>query len=291
MVIIMKDQLVKALAYNSSVRIYAARTTTSVNIASSKHFLWPSASAALGRTMTIGAIMSILNEQHITIRINGGGPIGDIMVDAFSTGNVRGYVSNPHVFFQNNNGHINVKEAVGTNGFIHIIKIIDNKSFTSSSPIQTGEIAEDFAYYFTKSEQIPTAVSLGVLVNDDNSILHSGGFIIQVLPNCREEVISKIEKTLEEIPSISKMLSDNLSIEDIISLLSNNDYKIIGKENINFHCDCSKEKFANSIAVLPLKDINEMIDDGKAETVCHFCNEKYIFNKSELIKIKTSLKK
>ena len=185
----MKDYIVKAYAFNDSVRIYAANSTALVNEAQKIHDLWPTSAAAFGRLLTASVIMGAMykGDQELTIRVESDGPIGGMVTHANAIGDVKGYVVNNHVFLQYDSGKLNVGKAVG-NGFIHVTKDLKIKqAFTSSAPIQTGEIAEDFAYYFTASEQIPSAVGLGVLVNDDNTILASGGFILQVMPGIKEE--------------------------------------------------------------------------------------------------------
>ena len=188
------DTLTKALAYDKQIRIYACVTTELVSEAQKRHDLWPSSSAALGRTMTASLLTAVLKEENVTVKINGGGPIKDIIVEATKYGTVRGYVGDPYQFYQyNDSGKINVSYAVGVDGLLEVKTVINNEVFTSSAPLQTGEIADDFTYYFAASEQIPSSVGLGVLVNDDNTILASGGFIIQVLPNCSDEVITELE--------------------------------------------------------------------------------------------------
>lgn len=283
------DTLTKAIAFNNFIRIYSAVTTDIVKTAQAKHDLWPSATAALGRTLTAGILTSVIKEENLTIKINGGGPIGDIVVEALENGVVRGYCDDPYQFYQYNEGKINVSYAVGTDGLLSISSIINNEVFTSTSPIQTGEIAEDFTYYFAVSEQIPSAVSLGVLVNDDNTVLASGGYIIQVLPGCPENIIDLLEERLKEMKDVSAMIKDNYSTIDIIKEIAGSDYKILDESiPLKWQCRCSREKFSNALKLLDGKDLDEMIEEGHVETVCHFCNEKYNFNKDELTEIKKS---
>ena len=204
----MKDYLIKAYAFDGTVRIYTAVTTNLVAHAQEIHDLWPTSAAALGRLLTVSVIMGAMyaENQELTIRVEGDGPIGSMVSTTNNKGEVRGYVENPHVFLQYNSGKLNVGKSVG-NGFIHVTKDLKIRSmFTSSSVIQTGEIAEDFAYYFTASEQIPSAVGLGVLVNEDNKILSSGGFILQVMPGCKKDTIEKIEKIISELTPVSEMI-------------------------------------------------------------------------------------
>ena len=290
------DFVTKAYAYNGTVRIYVATSTNLVGEAIKRHHLWPTSAAALGRTLTIGAIMGLpyKGDEELMIRINGGGPIGDIVVRADAMGNVRGYVSNPEVFVQYNDGpmkgKLNVGYAVGNNGYINVTKDLKLRDmFTSTAAIQTGEIAEDFTYYFAASEQIPSSVGLGVLIDTDNSCLAAGGFLLQLMPGCKEESIEKIEGMLKNLDSVTKMLSDGLSHEQIINILSCGDYQILETKEIRFQCSCSKEVFANGIKSLDKATIDEMInEDGHAECVCHFCNDKYDFSKEELEQIRDS---
>lgn len=283
------DTLTKALAYDKQIRIYACVTTELVAEAQKRHDLWPSSSAALGRTMTASLLTAVLKEENVTVKINGGGPIKDIIVEATKYGTVRGYCGDPYQFYQyNDSGKINVSYAVGTDGLLEIKTLINNEVFTSSSPLQTGEIADDFTYYFAASEQIPSSVGLGVLVNDDNSILASGGFIIQVLPNCSDEVITELENKLKNIKEVSTMVKDGYSPEDIIKeLVGENNYEILDTNMpLKWYCRCSKDNFARSLGMLKNSDLEEMINDNKdIETVCNFCNTKYIFTTDELKEI------
>ncbi|MCR5307974.1 MAG: Hsp33 family molecular chaperone HslO [bacterium] len=280
------DTLTKALAYDKQIRIYAAVTTDLVAEAQKRHDLWPSSSAALGRTMTASLLTAILKEENVTVKINGGGPIKDIVVEATKYGTVRGYVGDPYQFYQyNDSGKINVSYAVGNDGLLEVKTIINNEVFTSSAPLQTGEIADDFTYYFAASEQIPSSVGLGVLVNEDNTILASGGFIIQVLPNCSEEVISELENKLKNIKEVSTMVKEGYTPEDIIKeLVGENNYELLDTNMpLKWYCRCSKENFSRSLKMLKNSDLEEMINDDKdIETVCNFCNTKYIFTVDEL---------
>lgn len=287
----MKDTLTKAYAFNKHIRIYAATTTNLVKTAQAKHYLWPSSAAALGRTLTASAIMAILKDEDLTIKINGNGPIGDVFVDASKNGTVRGYVSEPELFFQYNQGpkkgHINVSNAVGTDGFLYVSRIINNEVFTSTSPLQTGEIADDFTYYFAASEQIPSSVGLGVLVNTDNTIAAAGGFILQVMPDTPNEVLDLVEEKIANLKDISQMVNEGYTPEDIIKEISNDDYEIL-EDNIplEFKCKCNRERFLNALRLIDQKELDELIKIGHAEAVCHFCNEKYTFDKDELISLK-----
>ncbi len=281
----MKDYLIKAYGFNGTVRIYTAITTKLVSHAQEIHDLWPTSAAALGRLLTNSVIMGAMysDDQELTIRITGDGPIGEMIATTTSRGEVRGYVSNPHVFLQYNSGKLNVGQAVG-NGFIHVTKDLKIRDmFTSSSEIQTGEIAEDFAYYFTMSEQIPSAVGLGVLVGTDNKIQSSGGFILQLMPGCKEETIDKIEETIKNLMPVSKMVKKGYTPEDIMNEITNNNYQFLEKLDLNYYCTCSRDKFEKGLISLGKKQLEKILNkDKKIETVCHFCNSKYNFNENDL---------
>jgi molecular chaperone Hsp33 len=284
----MEDYLVKALAYNGQVRAYAVRSTETVGEAQRRHYTWPTASAALGRAMTATVMMGAMltDDNKITVKIEGGGPIGHILVDGNAKGEVRGYVSNPHIHFDlNEHGKLDVRRAVGTDGTLTIVKDIGLRDyFTGQVPIVSGELGEDFTYYFSASEQTPSAVGVGVLVNPDNSILAAGGFIIQLMPGTEDKTITKIEKKLSDIPPISKQIEKGLSPEELlIEILGKEEIKFLEKMPVSFSCTCSKERFGNAIIGLGQGEIQDMIDeDGQAEAHCHFCNQKYQYTKEEL---------
>lgn len=284
----MKDYLVKALAFNGQVRAYAVCSTETVSEAQRLHYTWPTASAALGRAITATVMMGAMlsGEDKLTVKIEGGGPIGHILVDSNAKGEVRGYVSNPHVHFDlNEHGKLDVRRAVGTTGTLTVVKDIGMRDyFTGQVPIVSGELGEDFTYYFSSSEQVPSAVGVGVLVNPDNSILAAGGFIIQLMPGTDEETITKIEKRLTEIPPISKQIEKGLSPEELlIEVLGSEEIKFLETIPVTFTCTCSKERFGNAIISLGKEEIEDMIEkDGQAEAHCHFCNRKYHYSKEEL---------
>lgn len=204
------DYLIKAIAYDGKVRAYATRTTDMVNEAQRRHDTWPTASAAIGRTMTASLILGAMlkGEDKLTVKIEGGGPIGAIVADANAKGEVRAYVSNPHVHFDlNEQGKLDVRRAVGTDGTLSVVKDLGLRDyFTGQVEIVSGELGDDFTYYLVSSEQVPSSVGVGVLVNPDNTILGAGGFIIQLLPGTDEETISTIEKQLSQIEPISKLI-------------------------------------------------------------------------------------
>ncbi len=281
----MNDVVIKALAYNKTVRIYATSTTNTLNAIGKRLSYYPSALDAMGRVLSMGAMMGAMlkREETITLKVEGDGPIGKIIVDSDAHGNIRGYCDNPHCHFEYNDFRLNAKETVGKTGFISVIKDLKLKEpFIGSTPIISGEIAEDFAYYFQVSEQVPSAVGLGVLVDPKNTALASGGFIIQVMPDTPDEVITKIEEKLKIIPSVSEMLSSGYTAKDIIYNIGD-DIEILDEIKVKFSCNCSKERFAKGIISLGTDEIKEMIDENKTqEAICHFCGNKYYFTKNDL---------
>ncbi|WP_077359041.1 Hsp33 family molecular chaperone HslO [Virgibacillus halodenitrificans] len=287
----MKDYLIKATAHNGMVRAYATTTTETVEEARRRHDTWATASAALGRTITISAMMGAMlkGEDSLTVKVEGRGPIGAILADANAKGEVRGYVSNPHVDFElNDKGKLDVARAVGTDGNISVIKDLGLKDyFTGEVPIISGEISEDFTYYFANSEQVPSAVGAGVLINPDHSVLAAGGFIIQVMPGAEEEVISQLEEEIQSLPAISALIQQGNTPEQILE-------RLFGKENVKVHetmpiefrCKCSKERVEQAIIGLGKEEIKQMIEeDHGAEANCHFCNETYEFTETDLEKL------
>ena len=281
----MSDYLVRGIAFNDQVRIFACRTEDTLNHIGKKLNYFPSALDAVGRVLNVGVMMgSMLKlEETVTIKVDGNGPIGKIIVYADAHGHVRAYADNPRCHFEYNDLRLNAKATVGTEGFINVIKDLKLKDpFIGSTPIVSGDIGEDFAYYFTVSEQIPTAVSVGVLVNTENEAVVSGGFIIQLLPNTSEEVISALEKKLSILPSMTELLSSGYTLEDICKNLAD-DFKLLSKQDVEFRCNCSKEKFERGLISLGKHEIEDILStDGQADTVCHFCNELYFFSKEDL---------
>lgn len=284
----MSDYLVRAVAFNGSVRAFAARTTDTIGEVQRRHMMWPTASAALGRTMTAAVIMGAMlkGEDKLTIKVEGKGPIGPIIVDTNSKGEVRGYATNPHIHFDLNEvGKLDVRRAVGTEGTLTVVKDLGLRDFfTGQVPIVSGEIAEDFTYYFATSEQVPSSVGLGVLVNPDNTILAAGGFIVQVMPGTDDETISEIEKHLSKMEPVSKLIQRGLSPEELLEeVLGEGNVKVLDSMPVKFQCTCSKERFGDAIQGLGEQEIREMIDeDGMAEAQCHFCLETYHYSKEEL---------
>lgn len=287
----MKDYLVKALAFNDEIRAYAVSTTHLVAEICRRQGCYPTASAALGRTLTAGAMMgsSLKGKENLTIRINGKGPIGSIIVDANGKGEVRGYVTNPGVHFQYHSGKLNVGMAVGIDGELSVTKDLGLKDyFTGQVPLQTGEIGDDFTYYFAVSEQIPSAVGVGVLVDTDGGVQAAGGFMIQVMPEASEATLTKLETALANIKPISGMIDEGKTPEMILAaILGEGEFRVLARQEVSFRCHCSKEKFEKGIINLGTTEIEKMIkeDDG-AEAVCHFCMERYQFTVPELEHLK-----
>jgi molecular chaperone Hsp33 len=288
----MNDYLVRGLAYNGQIRAFAITSTNTVSEACRRQDTWATASAALGRTITISVMLGAMlkGEDKLTVKVEGNGPIGYIIVDSNAKGEVRGYVKNPHVHFDlNDKGKLDVRRVVGTEGTLSVVKDLGMREhFTGQVPIVSGEISEDFTYYLATSEQVPSSVGAGVLVNPDHSILASGGFILQVMPGASDEIISRLERQIQSIPPISSLIRDGKTPEEILELLlDGGDLQILSKLPVMFKCNCSKERIGNAIVSLGKDEIQEMIDkDQGATATCHFCNETYHFSVEELEELK-----
>ena len=285
----MSDYLVRAIGFNGQVRAFAVRSTETVAEAQRRHNTWPIVSAALGRSMTATVMMGAMlkGNDKITVKIEGDGPTGPLIIDADAKGDVRGYVTNPHVHFElNEQGKLDVRRAVGTAGTLTIVKDLGMRDmFSGQTPIVSGEIAEDFTYYFATSEQVPSSVGLGVLVNPDNTVRAEGGFILQLMPGCEDETITAIEQHLATIEPVSKMIEKGYTPEQILEAVLGEEgqVEVLSKMPVQFQCQCSKERFGAAIIGLGVGEIQQMIDeDGQAEAHCHFCEEKYMFSKQEL---------
>ncbi|WP_203334986.1 Hsp33 family molecular chaperone HslO [Planococcus beigongshangi] len=284
----MADYLVRGLAFDGSIRVFAVDSTETVGEAQKRHKMWPTATAAVGRLMTGGVMLGAMlkGDDKVVLKIDGGGPLGPVLVDSNANGGVRGYAKNPQTHLDlNAKGKLDVGGAVGTDGMLSVIKDLGMRDFfTGQSPIVSGEIAEDLTYYFAVSEQVPSSVGLGVLVDTDNSVLAAGGFIVQVMPNAEEEAISKLENRLASIEPVSKMIQRGLSPEAILNeIFGGDNVEILDRMPVKFECNCSKERFAEGIMGLGAEEIGQIIDEeGKAETQCHFCLETYNYSKEEL---------
>lgn len=282
------DCLMKALVLNKEARVYILSNTDTVNEAVMRHNLWPGATSVLGKTLTMGQIMGCMlkGDEALTIKINGGnGQLGNIIVDANSKGEVRGYVDNPNVSIVNNMGGMNDYYAIGTEGMIDIIKDLKLKDLFTSSVVCTGDLANDFTYYFYESEQTNSVVYLGILIDVDNKCKVSGGMVIQLLPNATENTICYLENIIKKYPSFNNLLNE-YSLEEILKLFFNDDYEIIETRNVCFKCSCSKENFSKALLTLGKKDLQDIInEDHHIEAVCHYCGEKYDFNEEEIKEI------
>ncbi|MEC0247139.1 Hsp33 family molecular chaperone HslO [Paenibacillus chitinolyticus] len=291
----MSDYLIRGTALEGRVRAFAVLTTSITEELRRRHNTTPTATAALGRTAAAGLMMGAMlkGEEKLTLQVKGGGPIGSIVVDANSKGEVRGYVDDPNVDLPlNAKGKLDVAGAVGTEGFLYVTKDLGLKeNYRGSIPIVSGELAEDFTYYFAKSEQTPSAVALGVLVDVDRTVKVSGGFIIQLLPGLTDDEITEIEKTLAQIPPITTLLDRGASLEEVLKEVLPS-VEIMERSAVSFQCKCSRERVEQTIISLGRDELQSLIDeDGRAEVVCHFCNEAYQFEREELQTMLDSINK
>lgn len=282
----MNDYLVKAYAFDQRVRIYGATTTNLVERARTIHDTWPTASAALGRVITASVIMGAMykGDQTLTIQIDGGGPVGKIVATANAMGSVRGTIENPHIQLSTPEGKLDVGKAVGNSGFIHVTKDLKIRDiFTSSASMQTGEIADDFTYYFAMSEQIPSSVGLGVLVGEDNKIIASGGFILQLMPGAKPDTIARIEASVKSMRPISDLIGSGYTPEMLINEITGGDHQFAERLDLKYECDCSKDKFAKALITLGRQELESMIAENEPiETVCQFCGNKYSYSVADL---------
>ena len=287
----MNDYIIRATAANDQIRAFAAVTTEMVETAREHHNTSPVATAALGRLLTAGAMMGSMmkgEKDVLTLQIKAGGPLQGITVTADSQGNVKGYVGNPDVCIPaNSKGKLDVAGAVGP-GFLTVIKDMGLKEpYSGQVMLQTCEIAEDLTYYFATSEQVPSAVGLGVLMNKNNTVRQAGGFIVQLMPFAEEEVISRLEQNVQKINSVTNLLEEGHTPESLLEkVLEGFDMQINEKMDTRFHCNCSKERVAKALISIGRKELNEMIQEGKPiEMNCHFCNTNYNFTVEELKEI------
>ena len=287
----MNDYIIRATAANDQIRAFAAVTTEMVETAREHHNTSPVATAALGRLLTAGAMMGSMmkgEKDVLTLQIKAGGPLQGITVTADSQGNVKGYIGNPDVCIPaNSKGKLDVAGAVGP-GFLTVIKDMGLKEpYSGQVMLQTCEIAEDLTYYFATSEQVPSAVGLGVLMNKNNTVRQAGGFIVQLMPFAEEEVISRLEQNVQKINSVTNLLEEGHTPESLLEkVLEGFDIQINEKMDTRFHCNCSKERVAKALISIGRKELNEMIQEGKPiEMNCHFCNTNYNFTVEELKEI------
>jgi molecular chaperone Hsp33 len=283
----LQDILVRGTAWGGSIRVFAARTTRLVDEMRRRHGTLPTATAALGRAATAAAMMGAMlkGDEKLTVQIKGEGPLGQIVVDANAKGEVRGYVDHPSVHLASNSqGKLDVAGAVGRNGHLHIIKDLGLKEpYRGSVPIISGELGEDFTYYFAVSEQTPSAVGLGVLVDTDGSVLHAGGFIIQILPGLTDAELDKLERAIGAMPLVTSLLDQGETPEEILRFAVGDDLQIHDTMELRFQCKCSRDRVERTLISMGEEELRSLAEEeGKAEVVCHFCNEAYSFDKPQL---------
>lgn len=283
----MSDYIVRAIAAGGQIRAFAATTKDTVEKARQLHNTSPIATVALGRLLTGGVMMGVTmkNDSDIlTVQIKGNGPIGAMTVTADPKGNVKGFVANPEVMLPLKDGRLDIAGAVGI-GVLSVIKDIGLKEpYVGDTILITSEIADDLTYYYATSEQIPSSVGLGVLMDKDNTVEQAGGFIIQLMPDATEEVIDKLEKRIKEIKSVTHMLENGMTPEKILEyILGGMELEILDTIPTQFYCNCSKERVSKAVMSIGVKDLKEMVDDNKPiEVNCHFCNSHYTFSPQEL---------
>ena len=287
----MNDYIVRATAANAQIRAFACTTRETVEAARGHHDTTPVATAALGRLLTGGLMMGVMlkgEKDVMTLQVHADGPLKGMTVTADAFGHVKGYVNNPYVELPlNAKGKLDVAGAVGI-GFMNIIKDLGLKEpYVGQTVLQTSEIAEDLTYYFATSEQVPSSVGLGVLVGQDYKVAQAGGFIIQLMPFAEDSVIDKLEANLKDVDSVTKLLGEGLTPEQILEkLLDGFDIEFTDKIPASFYCDCSKSRVEKVLISVGKKDLQEMINDGEPiEVNCHFCNTNYTFQVDELKEI------
>ena len=282
------DYIVRATAANQQIRAFAATTKESVETARSFHNTSPVATAALGRLLTAGAMMGAMmkgDRDILTLQIKGNGPIGGITVTADSKANVKGYVQNPGVVLHaNDKGKLDVGGAIGI-GILNVIKDLGMKEpYIGQCELKTGEIGDDLTYYFAVSEQVPSSVGLGVLMEKNNTVKQAGGFIIQLMPFTSEDVVERLERKLADVSSVTAMLDAGMTPEQILGeLLGEFGVEIMDTVPTQYHCDCSRERIERALISIGKKDLQEMIDAGEAiEVNCQFCQKTYRVEVEEL---------
>lgn len=285
----MKNNVLIATALNNHARIYMINSTSVVEQARRLHGLWPTSCAALGRTLSVTALMGLMQKDEnevVTVTINGGGSIGTILCVGNCNGEVKGFCGDNEIYLKyNDTNKLAVGLCVGKDGYLKVTKNLKLKQqYTSQVALQSGEIGDDFAYYFSVSEQRPTIVSVGVLVDTDYSVTSAGAMIIELLPNHTEEDICYLENL--KINPISGELDRNPSLNDYLNTLFK-DAKVLEEKNVIYKCDCSKERFMRNILALPLKDIEELALEDEIKIKCEFCNTDYVINKDDINTILT----
>ena len=290
----MKDYIVRATAAGETVRAFAIRSTDLTAEARELHHTFPVVTAALGRLLSAGAMMGSMmkgENDKLTIQVKGDGPIGQMTVTVDSHGNVKGFPADPSVDIPlKRAGKLDVGAAVGRGTLTVSMDLGLKEPDNGQVEIQTGEIGDDLAYYYTVSEQTPSAVGLGVMVDRDSSVKHAGGFIIQIMPDAAEETISALEAKIAEAGPVTEMMEEGMSPEDILAYyLGDLDLKITEKLPVRYYCGCSKERVAGVLATISTEDLEELINDGEEiEVKCYFCNSAYKFSTDELKEIADS---
>ena len=284
----MGDYIVRATAANSQIRAFAITSRDTVEAARKAHDTSPVATAALGRLLSAGAMMGAMmkgEKDLLTLQIHASGPLNGLTVTADSQGRVKGYVGNPSVILPpNDKGKLDVGSAVGI-GFLNVIKDMGLKEpYLGQTELKTGEIGDDLTYYFAASEQVPSTVGLGVLMNRDNTVRQAGGWIIQLMPFAEESVICALEENLKEITSVTALLDEGMSPEDLLQrLLGNLGVEMNDTLPVEFYCNCDKARVEKALISIGKQEIKQMIADGKpVEMNCHFCNTNYVFTIEEL---------
>lgn len=293
----MADYMVRATAANAQIRAFAITSRETVEHARKAHDLSPVVTAALGRLMTGGVMMGSMlkgEKDMLTLQIGGTGPVHGLMVTADSQGNVKGYADNPQAMMPPNSvGKLDVGGVIGA-GVLTVIKDMGLKEpYSSTIDLTTGEIGDDLTYYFAASEQIPSSVALGVLMEKNNTVKQAGGFIIQLMPFTSEEVIAKLEEKLTGMSSVTTLLEEGNTPEQILeAILGDLDLEITDTMPVQFYCNCSKERVEKVVLSLGKKELQDLIDEGKdVELNCHFCNTNYVFTTEELRKIRSKIHK
>lgn len=284
----MSDYILRATAANLKVRAFAVTSTELVEYARQRHNTSPVATAALGRLLSAGAMMGVMMKGEndvLTLQMKGDGPIDGLTVTADSHGNVKGYPGNPNVLIPvNYAGKLDVGAAIGYGELIVIKDLGMKEPYVSQTPLGTSEVAEDLTYYFAKSEQTPSSVALGVLMNRNNTVAQAGGFIIQVMPGIEEEVIDRLEKKIGAITSVTEMMEKGMGPQEILNeILGEFDLQIIDRIPTQFYCDCSKSKVSRALIAMGKQELQSIIDDGQEiEVKCHFCNTAYTYSVREV---------
>lgn len=285
------DKLVRCISTDGTLVMMAAETTDMVETAQQIHKTSAVTSAALGRLLTASSLMGSMlkgDNESVTLRINGGGPAGTVMAVSDCWGNARGYVTNPVVEIPlNSKGKLDVSGAIGTDGFLTVIKDLNLKEpYIGQTPIFTGEIAEDITSYYATSEQLPSVCALGVLVNPDLSIKKAGGFIIQLLPTAFDDTIDAVERCITGIPSVTQMLSEGMTPEDICHrVLSEFELEVLDDSYPKYKCNCSKERVEGALISTGIKTLKELELEEKTEVSCQFCDKKYSFSGSDITEL------